>query len=289
MICLNCENEKFSSKKVRSEQEFKGRTFNVLTDAMVCDECGSEQFTDDQANAVRRLTVDAYKKEEKLLTSEEVRKYREELGMSQVQFAEYLGVGVASVKRWETYFIQEKSQDDLIRIKCDPEFAQVNAMKVKWAHDQPNEFNGHRKFDLKVCQNVLAKIIEIAPSPLFFFKAVFYMDFLHFKRFGKGITGMQYSCLAYGPIPKDYDHLLEFLVEGKVLSPSGKHNLKSNIKFDESLFSTDELATINFIYGLVEKHGKDYLLNKSHEEDAFTNCSVLGRLNYKDAKTLKIA
>ncbi len=289
MICFNCEGEKFSARKVKSEQDFKGRTFTIVTEAMSCDKCGANQFTDEQANQLRKGTVDAYKNEEGLLTSENIRKYREELGMSQALFAEYLGVGIASIKRWETYFIQEKSQDDLIRMKCDPEFAQMNAMKVKWAYDQPDAYNGFRKFDLKVCQNVLAKIIEIAPSPLFFFKAVFYVDFLHFKRFGKGVTGMQYSSLQRGPIPKDYDHLLEFLIETKVLSRSGKHDLKSNINFDESLFSSDEVDTINFIYNLVQKHGKDYLLNKSHEEDAFTNCGILEKLNYKDAKTLKIA
>lgn len=289
MICFNCEGEKFTAKKVRSEQEFKGRTLSVLTEGMCCVACAAVQFSDEQANQLRKLTVDAYKKAEGLLTSEEVRRFREELSYSQAQFSDYLGVGIASIKRWETCFVQDRSQDDLLRIKCDPEFAQKNAMKVKWAHDQPDFYNGLRRFNLKIFQNVLAKIIEVAPSPLFFFKAVFYVDFLHFKRSGQGITGVQYSCLERGPIPMHYDYLLEHLLEEKVLSRKGKHDLKSNIKFDESLFSSDELATIDHIYGLVKKHGKEYLLDKSHEEDAYLNCRTLEKLNYKDAKTLKIS
>lgn len=288
MICLNCENERFIEKKVKVEQEFKGLTFNVVTEAMTCDKCGFHQFTDEQANMLRKATIDTYKKKEGLLTSDEIRNYRDNLDMSQVQFATYLGVGVASIKRWETYFVQEKSQDDLIRIKCDPESAQHNALEVRWAHEQPDVYNGFRKFDLNICQNVLAKIIEVAPSPLFFFKAVFYIDFLHFKRFGRGVTGMQYACFEYGPIPKDYDHLLNYLIDKNVLSKSGKHDLKSNITFNEKLFSTDELATINHIYSVVQKQGKKYLFDKSHEEEAFKTCGYLETLKYEDAKTLKI-
>jgi hypothetical protein len=40
--------------------------------------------------------------------------------MSQQEFANFLGVGVASVKRWELGKIQDKLHDDLIRQKTAP-------------------------------------------------------------------------------------------------------------------------------------------------------------------------
>lgn len=289
MICLKCESEKFEQKKVKIEQEFKGQNFIVLTEANVCTKCNFFQLNDDQANMLRKATVDLYKKEKHLLTSDEVKSYREDLKMSQFQFAAYLGVGVASVKRWETYFVQDKSQDDLIRIKCDPDSASNNALEVRWAHEHPDKYNGFRKFDLTICQNVLSKIIEVAASPLYFFKAIFYIDFIHFKRFGRGITGMKYSCFEYGPVPKDYDRLISYLIDRNILAKSGEHDLKSAIQFDESLFSTDELATINYVYGLVKKNGKKFLFDKSHEEEAFKTCGFLETLNYEDAKFLKIS
>jgi hypothetical protein len=52
------------------------------------------------------------------LTSEEIINYRALLGMSQVAFANYLKVGEASIKRWETYFVQDVVQDDHIRFRC---------------------------------------------------------------------------------------------------------------------------------------------------------------------------
>jgi len=289
MICLNCESEEFKEKKIKSEQLFKSQTFNVTTPAMVCTSCDFHQFNDEQANDLRRATVDVYRQSKSLLTSEEIRGYRESLKMSQAEFATYLGVGIASIKRWETYFVQDKSQDDLIRLKCDISSADNNALEVTWAHDQPDAYNGYRKFDLNIFRNVVSKLISQAPSPLFFYKAIFYIDFIHFKRFKTGVTGMKYSCLEYGPIPKGYDQLLKYMVDSGDLVKTSTHDFKSNIEFDETLFSTDELAIINHVYGLLKKNGKEYLLDKSHEEDVFKNCGFLDALNYEEASTLKVS
>jgi putative zinc finger/helix-turn-helix YgiT family protein len=288
MICLKCEKKKFNEKNVKVEQEFKGKTFNIVTEAMVCANCGYELFTDEQANTLRKKTVDAYRTANDLLTSDQIKSYRDSLGMSQAQFADYLGVGSASIKRWETCFVQDKSQDDLIRVKCDPDFADINALEVRWALDHPDEFNGFKKFDMDVFKNVLIKMLEVAPSPLFFFKAIFYIDFLHFKDFGKGVTGMKYSSFQYGPIPKDYEKLLKYAQIKGWISKINSHDLKSNFKFDEKYFSTDEIATINYVYDLAKKKGKKYLLDKSHEEDAFKNCGFLDDLNYNDSKKIRI-
>lgn len=288
MICLKCEKKKFTDKKIKAEQQFKGRDFNIVVSAMVCNNCDFHYFTDDQANQLRKRTVDEYRKVNNLLTSEEIRKYRENLNMSQAQFADYLGVGSASVKRWETYFVQDKSQDDLIRVKCDADSANMNALEVRWALDQLDEYNGYRKFDLDVFKNVLVKILEVAPSPLYFFKAIFYIDFLHYKNFGRGVTGMKYSSFQYGPIPKDYEQLMKYAILKGWVSKLGPHDLKSNLNFDEKYFSADEIATINQVYNIAKKKGKKYLLDKSHNEDAFKNCEFLDNLNYNDSKKIKI-
>jgi transcriptional regulator with XRE-family HTH domain len=67
-----------------------------------------------------RLLSDKYRSAHGLLTSEEIRARRRQLGLSQQQFAQHLGVGVASVKRWEMGKIQEARSDVDIRSKTDP-------------------------------------------------------------------------------------------------------------------------------------------------------------------------
>lgn len=119
MICLRCNSEEFEHKdNAVIEQEFRGETFKVKAPAMVCAKCGWQALAEGMADALLKRTGDAYRKRHGLLTSIEIKALREELGMSQQRFAEALGVGVASVKRWETWLPQETSSDNLIRLKA---------------------------------------------------------------------------------------------------------------------------------------------------------------------------
>jgi putative zinc finger/helix-turn-helix YgiT family protein len=119
MICLRCDNEEFEVKQdAVTEQEFRGELLKVRTTAMVCTKCGWAAVNIDQLDELRRRTADTYREKHGLLTSKEIKAYRELLKMSQVEFAAFLGVGVASVKRWETWLVQERGNDQLIRVKC---------------------------------------------------------------------------------------------------------------------------------------------------------------------------
>src|SRR5258707_1634035 len=117
MKCLKCDHSHFVVKKKRCTQEFRDETIEVMAEATVCSKCRESYFTDDQMDVLRRLTVDQYRTMHGLLTSCEILTMRESLGMTQVQFASYLNVGIASIQRWETYFVQEPGQDEHLRLK----------------------------------------------------------------------------------------------------------------------------------------------------------------------------
>jgi putative zinc finger/helix-turn-helix YgiT family protein len=119
MICLRCDNEEFvETPDVEIEQELRGELFKVRTTGQTCTMCGWVSVTPAQADELRRRTADAYRKRHGLLTSEEIRGMRRAMGKSQREFAEFLDVGDASVKRWESWQVQDKSSDRLIRLKC---------------------------------------------------------------------------------------------------------------------------------------------------------------------------
>ncbi len=96
MNCLRCGSE--SEKKVtRMNGEYAGESYRVSTEAMVCPHCGYAALHASQIDAFSTRLADAYRKRHRLQTSAEIRKTRNELGMSQEEFAEYLSVGVASL------------------------------------------------------------------------------------------------------------------------------------------------------------------------------------------------
>ena len=126
MICIKCDNETFAEKpNAIIEQEFRGEQIKVKMTASACTKCGWTTITLAQTDELRRLTADAYRTKHGLLTSAEIKAFRQLLGnKSQREFAAFLGVGEASVKRWETWLVQDKGKDQLIRMKCDEELRQ---------------------------------------------------------------------------------------------------------------------------------------------------------------------
>ena len=75
--------------------------------------------------------ADWYRQKEALLTSVEIRHARERLKLSQQAFADYLGVGVASVKRWEWGNVQDRSMDRLLRLMTSLEEAESHANQLR--------------------------------------------------------------------------------------------------------------------------------------------------------------
>jgi len=118
MICLDCNNTEFKTVKAPILQEFHGEKFEVVTSAEECTMCGYKTVTFEQADELRKNTVDAYRLKQNLLTGKEILAIRNSLDLSQIEFARFLHVGVASVKRWETgTIVQSKALDELIRLK----------------------------------------------------------------------------------------------------------------------------------------------------------------------------
>jgi putative zinc finger/helix-turn-helix YgiT family protein len=114
MICLNCDNEDLKECDSEVEQIFRGETFKIPTRVMRCDVCKTETVAQDAFSALRIAVADAYRVKVNRLTSAQIRKARNELGLTQKQFADLIGVGEASIKRWETWQVQENSSNELM-------------------------------------------------------------------------------------------------------------------------------------------------------------------------------
>jgi len=112
----NAVDHPFISVHRKVEQEFRGETLDVDAPAMSCQHCGFEIAAPGNLDALRLATMDAYRRRHYLLTSEQIVSRRKAMGMSQREFAEHVGIGVASLQRWEKgLVVQDKASDLLIR------------------------------------------------------------------------------------------------------------------------------------------------------------------------------
>jgi putative zinc finger/helix-turn-helix YgiT family protein len=130
MECPMCEG-RLRERPIWQKDEFKGVQLRIRTPGVRCSRCAYQAVRVDQMADYGRAVADAYRHQQGLLTSGEIRAARKRLDMSQQGFADYLGVGIASVKRWEWGQVQEKSMDKLMRLLTDAVEAGRNARDVR--------------------------------------------------------------------------------------------------------------------------------------------------------------
>ena len=92
----------------------KGEPFPIRMEALVCSKCHFKTVPQERAAQFALRTANAYRQVHGLLTSMEIKDLRCQLHMTQKQFANFLHVGVASVKRWELGEIQDAAMNRLI-------------------------------------------------------------------------------------------------------------------------------------------------------------------------------
>jgi putative zinc finger/helix-turn-helix YgiT family protein len=93
-----------------------GRAYRVEIPALTVPQCGSCKAISIDDEADQQISA-AFRAEARLLTPGEIRLGREKLGLTQKQFANLLGVGEATVSRWETGAqIQQRALDRFLRV-----------------------------------------------------------------------------------------------------------------------------------------------------------------------------
>lgn len=211
---FNCPNGHGPMELTRLDKDvkFRDKYFTIGTDNLKCPDCGFLAATVEQAGTTQRLLAEAYRRSEGLLSSEEIRNYRNKCGITQNKLAEKIGVGIASIKRWENGLVQSRSMDKLLR----KQFGE--------SHDSDDPFlrhyHGGRAFSksrtklvLKKFESLLNIILLRENDPndkmLFATKYLWFADFVAFKDKGKGITGANYAVLPYGPQLNNYRDLVD--------------------------------------------------------------------------------
>lgn len=98
----------------------RGDEIKALARIRVCSVCGEELFDEELEEGNIKKVYDIYRKKHGILLPEEIRNIRESYGLSQRAFAKLLGIGEASIARYETGALPEKSLSNLLMLLKDP-------------------------------------------------------------------------------------------------------------------------------------------------------------------------
>lgn len=289
MNCFRCGAE-LKEKNAAMTAAYAGKEYSVKTKAMVCSECGYKTLRADQFDAFRTATADVYRADQGLLTSAQIRELRSRLGMSQNQFADYLGVGIASIKRWELGKAQEPSNDELIRLKTSLSRAEQNVLDVlRQQGGEADEYSGDRSFDFGKLANVVLFFLQTAANerkklgPLHINKLCWYADADNYRRNAVSIAGTRYARLPLGPAPDDYVLIFRELQRSGVVEAKGTAQLIALRYYDEGEFSPEELTSLRRVWNRF-RNKLSSLVDESHQERAWKQTPHAQLISFKLVK-----
>ena len=220
-----------------------GEDIEVDAQVMVCAECGEELFNEELDSATLINAYNEYRRRHKLLLPEEIRKIREQYGLSQRSFAKLLNWGDKTIRRYENGAVQDRAHNSLLLFLREPENMRTYLTENEVALEEkqvvklldtvdkleqdtdfrvgrryfdlffsriPCEENGFKGFDYeKLCAMVLFfahKSAGLLKTKLM--KLLNYSDMIFYKENGLSISGLRYAHLPYGPVPDNFDMIL---------------------------------------------------------------------------------
>ncbi len=125
-------------------------------------------------------------------------------------------------------------------------------------------------------------------------KLLFYTDFLHYRHFTEGISGLRYKAITYGPVPVNYGTLYESLpgLHKDVVEVKGGYMgtvIYSDAAFCPEMFSDAEMKTMESVLEHFKDDTASGISRISHREKAWlANVTTRSVIDYSDAFELTV-
>jgi len=168
----------------------------------------------------------------------------------------------------------------------------------KYTNEVLDEYCGYIQFNYEKFVNMILyfalNVEKLYKTKLM--KFLFYSDFVNFRNNTVSITGLKYLKNYYGPTPVRYDLLLGILSD-KFITFEVDFITNSEefiyIKPIEqpclSIFSKEELETINYVFNRFKNLSSKEISELSHKEKAWKISKTKERISYELAEDLKYA
>ena len=151
----------------------------------------------------------------------------------------------------------------------------------------PNEYNGYSKLSKEKIYNMILYFANQTVLKTKLLKEMFYTDFLYYKNTCKSITGLEYAKLPFGPVPDQFESILnecskENLIEYKIEynNQYESHYISANKEFDPSIFDKEQLKILKQVKEKFKKFGSKDIVDFSHKEKAFMSPEFFDKISY---------
>lgn len=324
MRCDNCLCDETYVKDYEQNFIIKGKHIRFTSERRFCSNCNSLVYDSQLDNKASEIAISLYNKVYGI-SKEDIINLRKKFNLSQSLFSKIIGCAKKTLISYEkgksipndSYLIILKSlmaspeiiltiieankeqftDKEMNKINKDLIFLMTNNEK-SFLFDIDNnldEYNGYSKLSKDKIYNIIlffAKDIVLKTKLL---KEMFYTDFLSYKETCKSITGLEYSKLPLGPVPDQFETILNhMIVDGYIdydiayKKDYECHNIRAKKDFDKSIFTKEELALLKKINNKFKDFGSKEIVDFSHQEKAFTETEYYKKISYDYAFDIKI-
>lgn len=287
------------------EHEFRKERFSVHVRYFVCEDTGEHFTTTEQDELLFNELYSQYRVNHGIPFPEEIKYIRLHYGLNYQQITKILGFGVNQYAQYEKGQMPSESNGKLLSAIMNQQFMLhlLEDSRAEFTEDEyykvlqsimaselkpDNEvqkrliyrnisrsiYNGFGQLNVNKVSEMIKFFIckegSIFPTKLN--KELFYADFLHYKRHGQSISGLQYQAIQYGPVPVHYDTIydnIEGIDKEIVLAHEMESTRLSCRSNDESVFSEQEIKTLSDVLARIQPMSTQELIDRSHDEEAW--------------------
>jgi DNA-binding transcriptional regulator YiaG len=311
MKCDICGNSASYIKDYNHNYIIKGQKINFISKRRFCSSCHNLMY-DSELDNDASLKAIAIFNENYGISKEKIVSLRQKYDLSQELFSKIIGCAKKTLISYEKgtsipndcYLIILKSlaakPETIINLiesnKLDftpKQYLKIsNKLDTYFAKEDfnLNEYNGYAKLNKEKIYNIILYLADNLIMKTKLLKELFYIDFLYYKKSCISITGLEYAKLPYGPVPEDFDLLLESCYENNILSCEYKFNgeyesytLKPLKKFNDKLFTPEELKVIKEVKSYFKDFNVKEIVDYSHNEQAFKNTKLCNKISFEYA------
>lgn len=288
------------------KMSFRKEEFDVYDYYYVCDETKKEFTTAEATDLTLKQLYNQYREKNNILFPEQIKKLREQYGLTPVKMSEVLGFGENVYRNYEKGEIPSKSNAKTLNLITNFEnFIELADKSNLFTERELDYFKliaakHHAKSNEEILRNLIRNYSDeinqytgytfrhfpkLASMLVFFLKEneraftlrlnkyLFYSDFLSYKLTGNSMSGYTYCALENGPVLDNYKFLFaelwqEEYVENKVFCLNNKEidRFIPIKEFDQLLFNSIELEILKFISSEFKFKKTSELVNMTHNE-----------------------
>jgi len=333
--CPKCDNmTEVEIKFVRESLPVKGEKIDIRSEVAICKGCGTKIFNQELDEKNLSIAYSIYRKKHNLLSPIQIANIRKIYALSQRALSVLLEWGEITITRYENGAIPDAAHNEVLSFIQDARnmkemygknghmLTNTTQMKLKKRIEEllsselsskvrvtilqdylatlqtADEYSGFRSFDLDRIINMIVYIAEESKGVFttMLNKLLFYSDFINFKNCVRSISGANYVHLPLGPVPNDYDWIIAYAIEERLLMPeeiaypSGASGIqyKALVPVNESVFTKEEIKTMDLVIDYFKDFNCQQIKNRAHEEKAYKETQPQQNISYKYAKEIQL-